>query len=568
MPLVRSNDDGNVNGYVHSHRFPGANTAVPTANEDQTQLEATRKFLQANQLSVDIFAVSPAGKDRSEPARNELGKQELSTTFAVGEESEAAQPKGEAGEVRAITAPIDRSDAAVRRGDDVRVDVVVRTRGVGHFFPGGTVDAFDVWLELEASDDRGQTIFWSGQVEDNGKGPVDPRAHFYRSLQIDGHGRVINKRNAWATRSVVYVHLIPPGAADTVHYHLHVPENCGDQITLVARVNYRKFSWYNTQFSFAGVAAPETKRTPSAEKITTPDYDDRHFVFTGDTSNVSGNRKAIPDLPIIVLAKDTKTLRALPRSAPAPQPKIVSVKEEWTRWNDYGIGLFLQGDLKGAAAAFEEITAADPRNPDGWTNIGRVLLQEGDTAGARRVLEKSLAINANLARTNFFYAKALREDGDYDGAIAHFKTVVGQFPRDRVVHNELGRVLFLEKRYADAVAEFEKTLAIDPEDLQAHYNLMLCNAGLGEETKAEEHKARYLRFKADEAAQAITGPYRERHPEDNNERQAIHEHFSVALTAAQQQKPAATKLATAKAAKVKLAGKVAIPGNADPGGGN
>jgi len=568
MPLVRSNDDGNVNGYVHSHRFPGANTAVPTANEDQTQLEATRKFLQANQLSVDIFAVSPAGKERSEPARNELGKQELSTTFAVGEESEAALPKGEAGEVRAITAPIDRTDAAVRRGDDVRVDVVVRTRGVGHFFPGGTVDAFDVWLELEASDGKGQTIFWSGQVEDNGKGPVDPRAHFYRSLQIDGHGRVINKRNAWATRSVVYVHLIPPGAADTVHYHLHVPENCGDQITLVAKLNYRKFSWYNTQFSFAGVEAPETKRTSSAEKITTPDYDDRHFVFTGDTSNVSGNLKAIPDLPITVLAKDIKTLRVLPGSAPAPQPKIVSVKEEWTRWNDYGIGLFLQGDLKGAAAAFEEITAADPRNPDGWTNIGRVLLQEGDTAGARRVLEESLGINANLARTNFFYAKALREDGDYDGAIAHFKTVVEQFPRDRVVHNELGRVLFLEKRYADAVAEFEKTLAIDPEDLQAHYNLMLCYAGLVEETKAEEHKARYLRFKADEAAQAITGPYRERHPEDNNERQAIHEHFSVALTAARQQKPAATKLATAKAAKVKLAGKVAIPGNANPGGGN
>src|SRR5437870_5723266 len=125
MPLVRSNDDGNVKGYVHSHRFPGANTAVPAANEDQTQLDATRKFLQANQLSVDIFALSPAKKERSAPARNELGKQEFSTTFAVGEESEAALPKGEAGEGRAVTAPIDRTDAAGRRGDDVRVDVVV-----------------------------------------------------------------------------------------------------------------------------------------------------------------------------------------------------------------------------------------------------------------------------------------------------------------------------------------------------------------------------------------------------------------------------------------------------------
>jgi hypothetical protein len=67
---------------------------------------------------------------------------------------------------------------------------------------------------------------------------------------------------------------------------------------------------------------------------------------------------------------------------------------------------------------------------------------------------------------------------------------------------------------------------------------MLCYNGLGEETQAEEHKARYLRFKADEAAQAITGPYRELHPEDNNERQAIHEHYGVSLAAAPPQKSA------------------------------
>jgi hypothetical protein len=100
----------------------------------------------------------------------------------------------------------------VRRGDTERVDVVVRTKKIGHFFPGGTVDAFDVWLELKGTDDKGQTIFWSGMVEDNGHGPVEPGAHFYRSLQVDEHGNPINKRNAWATRSVVYVHLIPPKA--------------------------------------------------------------------------------------------------------------------------------------------------------------------------------------------------------------------------------------------------------------------------------------------------------------------------------------------------------------------
>src|SRR5213593_4037158 len=524
MPQVPSNDDGNVKGLVHSHRFPGANTAVPTANQDQAQYEFAKNFLQDKQLSVDIFAISPAEKDANAPVRSELGKPELSTTFAVGEESDASLPKGPAGEVRPITAPIDRTDAAVRRGDDARVDVVVRTRKVGHFFPGGTVDAFEVWLELQATDEKGQVLFWSGKVEDDGKGPVEPGAHFYRSLQIDGHGNPINKRNAWATRAVVYVHLIPPGAADTAHYRLHVPENAGNKITLHARLCYRKFAWWNTQFSFAGV--PDSAQ-PNSD--VTPDFDDRKFAFTASLKGVSAKEERIPDLPVVALAENEVTLQVASPSTPIPEPKVVLQKDDWQRWNDYGIGLFLQGDLKGAQAAFQKVTEIDADNPDGWVNIGRAAVQEGDMERARVVLEKALALTPDLARAHFFYAKVLRNDGNYEGAAEHLRKVLAQYPRDRVALNDLGRILFLQRKYADAVKVLQNVLAVDPEDLQAHYNLMLCYNGLGNEKQAREHQIRYLRFKADELSQAITGPYRQLNPEDNNERQAIHEHGSVPL---------------------------------------
>ncbi len=536
MPLVPSKDEGNIDGYVHSHRFPGANTAVPTANEDAVQLQASQNFLQDKQVSVDIFAISPAGKENGQASTSKMPKQELSTTFAVGEEADISLPHGPAGEARPITAPLGSVDAAVRRGDDVLVDVVVRTRKVGHFFPGGTVDAFDVWLELQATGEKGQTIFWSGKAADGGKGPVDPGAHFYKSLQIDAHGNPINKRNAWASRAVVYVHLIPPGAADTVHFRMHVPESAGEQITLHSKLNYRKFQWFNTQFAFAG-----KQEAVQANPHVTPDYDDRSVTFTLDESNVSSTAKGIPDVPIIVVAEDTKSLHVLPRTAAAPAPEVVWAKEDWTRWNDYGIGLFLQGDLKGAEQAFTEITKMDPQNFDGWTNVARVRVQEGDTAGAKEVLLKALALKPGLARANFFYARVLKEEGQYDEAAKALEAVLAQYPRDRVVHNELGRVLFLQKRYADAVKELQKTLEIDPEDLQANYNLMLCYTGLGDEQRANQHRDRYLRFKADESAQALTGAYRKLHPEDNNERQAIHEHGSVPLAAqaAPPKKPAA-----------------------------
>ncbi|MEJ7605009.1 MAG: hypothetical protein WKF37_01790 [Bryobacteraceae bacterium] len=37
----------------------------------------------------------------------------------------------------------------------MRVDVVARTRKIGHFFPAA-VDAFDVWIELIATDAAGK----------------------------------------------------------------------------------------------------------------------------------------------------------------------------------------------------------------------------------------------------------------------------------------------------------------------------------------------------------------------------------------------------------------------------
>jgi tetratricopeptide (TPR) repeat protein len=185
--------------------------------------------------------------------------------------------------------------------------------------------------------------------------------------------------------------------------------------------------------------------------------------------------------------------------------------------------------LKSAAAAFQKVTEADPSNPDGWVNLGRVAVQEGDMERARMVLQRALSLNPDLARANFFYARVLRTDGDYDGALAHLKKVLAQYPKDRVVRNEAGRVLFLQRKYKDAMAQLEDAIAVDPEDLQANYNLMLCYKGLGNNEKAAEYEKLYLRFKADESSQTITGPYRRLHPEDNNERQAIHEHVSAPL---------------------------------------
>jgi len=155
----------------------------------------------------------------------------------------------------ACHAPIDRTDAAVRRGNDIRVDVVVRTRKVGHFFPAGR-GRVRRWLELQATDEKGRRFLeWQGCGQ--WQRPVEAGAHFYRSLQIDGHGNpsineTLGRRGPC---------LRPPRSSGRGGYGALSPAhsgNAGDKITLHAKLTI-EVQLVQYAFSFAGVEEDVTE---------------------------------------------------------------------------------------------------------------------------------------------------------------------------------------------------------------------------------------------------------------------------------------------------------------------
>lgn len=528
MPLVKSNDPAAKKGMVRSHRFAAANTAVPFVNKDQKQLDEVKAFLTSGFISVDIFAASPIEGEENTTRmvrRAADADQSLMSTFGVGEESVSGGPVV-IREVGKVAAPLNRVATKFQPGSTIRLDVAVRTKAVGHFFPDGTVDAYDVWLEVEGKDRNGKHIFWSGRVEDNGKGPVEPGAHFYKSYQLDGAGNPIDKRNAWQTRSVLYVRLIPPGAADVAHYRVRIPKDAQGPIAFTAKLNYRKFAHSYTQFSYAG--QPKPGQDPSRVSV---HFDSREYSYDKKNipANVSGNiKQEIPDIPIVTLASAQTTLQiAAPGEETVWEPVVR--QEDHIRWNDWGIGMLLQGDLKGAEYAFKKVMEANPAYADGPLNVARALIQEGETEAAKPFILKALQLGPKLGRVHFFLAMAQKADGDYDKAIESLRFVESQYPRDRVVLNQLGRLLFLKREYKPAVQYLERVLQVDPEDVQAHYTMMLALRGLGDQQRATISQQAFERFKADESSQTITARRRMVSPEENNERQMIHDHTSILL---------------------------------------
>ena len=149
-----------------------------------------------------------------------------------------------------------------------------------------------------------------------------------------------------------------------------------------------------------------------------------------------------------------------------------------------------------------------------------------------------------------------KSEGDYDGALASLQTASDMYPRDRVVLNQIARILFLKRQYAEALKVLQRVCLVDPEDLQMHYTMMLCYRGLGDRERGAREEALFRRFKAEESAQSITSIRRLISPEDNNERQQIHDHESVKLGGA---KPAS-------AAEHQL--KVKVTRTAATGGGS
>lgn len=439
---------------VHSHSFAAANTGVAALRGDAESGLAERRAFLDDAVRVDLFALQ-------------------------GEE------EAETGEI----APLRPTLPNLEAGKRYRLDAVVRTLKLGHHLTQGTADSNELWLEISVRAGT-RVIAQSGQLDANRE--VDPEAYFLNAWLLDRDGNRIDRRNAQDIFVALYDHQIPPGAASVVHYQLDVPPDATGTLTIDARLHYRKFT-------------------------------------SAFLKHVQGAAYAGNDLPIITLARDSVTLPIGNAHLPAQDRNVPA----WQRWNDYGIGLLRnasggganKGELRQAAYAFSQVEALG--RGDGALNLARVHFREGalDEASAALIRAGQGAYPAPAWTRAWFSARIDRQLGNLDRAADTLSAIAEtrfnearergfDFGIDTRVRNLLGRTLFdlarrergdARKVERDVLLEraeiqFKAALAVDPEDLGAHYNLAKLYAQRGEHELAAEHRDLHAQYKPDDQA--------------------------------------------------------------------
>lgn len=509
MPLIASNDfgakqfDGPAGQLsIHDHNYASGNTGLPALRGYLEKVLGQHEKLLKGSLRVDIFGIKEGGS--------------VDDT---------------------LQAPLRPEVPTLKPGQNYLLETVVRTLTLGHLFTQGTVDSNEIWLDITlTSGDR--VVGRSGGLD--ARGEVDPWSYFFNVFMLDREGNRINRRNPQDIFTPLYNHQIPPGAARVVHSGFTVPEDLTAPLTVTVKLQYRKFDYQYMDFIYQHARPGDN---PLVGINDSPASVDQIATSRGDVEYRN-------TLPILTIATDTLTFPVAgvegsvaesgDTASNNPTPEIPL----WQRWNDYGIGLFLEekSELKQAEHAFQQVEKLN--RFDGPLNLARVYLLEGRVDETVEAVQRA-ALHDSPAppewTLSWFSGLANREQGRLKEAEDNFRSIVDQstaeriargfdFSRDYEVLNALGRTLLDQAEQLlspadsdqrsellhEAARQFERTLAIDSENVNAHYNLGLLYAILGDEEREQEHKQLHLRYKPDDSAQGLAvRKAREKYPAAN-----------------------------------------------------
>jgi len=186
-----------------------------------------------------------------------------------------------------------QSPDSIRPGEEIDIRVVISSNKVGHDFPTGPLDIIQSWINLEVTDDQGNILMSSGNVDQ--KHFIEPGAFMFKAEPVDRYGNLIDRHNLWEMVGVRYRRALFPGFSDVARYTVACPSSAG---TPVGPEGDRGDP--HRDFTVSTPAAPGTLQVKASLDYRKADQFLLNFMF-GDDSGLTA--------PVIQMSVDEKTIR-------------------------------------------------------------------------------------------------------------------------------------------------------------------------------------------------------------------------------------------------------------------
>jgi len=386
------NEYGAIDGQIRSHRFIGANSAIPTFYSYSDQLSKTQEFLK-DTVAVDIFGLTVKHKNSTEQIY-----------------------------------PLGSRSFDVRAGDELTVDVVIQNTRAGHSLVPEQRDFYQSWVECIAKNERGEIVFHSGGLDSEGS--LDPYAHSYTNRLIDRGGRRIDHHEVWQTRLKTYDNTILPGRSDLVRFRFRVPSGRTRRLDIAVRVNYRRFRKEYTDFILAEATNYPVFELGSAHQAVN--------IGKNTLQNSSGmeqHRSLLRwnNYGIALLGQEQwwaaanafhEVTKLDPNNADGFINEGIAELSRWVesrKENSDGPGIFSLDNANAPPQAF---------------------------ASALGFIQRALENSPNSARALFYRGVIFRLQNRLNEAIADFLNIERQYPRFRQVRDELGYAYYLKTDFS------------------------------------------------------------------------------------------------------------------------
>lgn len=165
------------------------------------------------------------------------------------------------------------------------------------------------------------------------------------------------------------------------------------------------------------------------------------------------------------------------------------------------LGLIYSGfeKYRDAAEAFQRAVSADGNYIEAYCELGDVLLiQLGDIAQAKVVLQKAIALDGAHARARTLLGIAHFRENATDAAIQELQAAVKLNPTSQTARYTLATAFLQKEAWSPAIDTLKALIDIDPFHAKAHFSLGTAYRRIGEIAAAQENLRRFETLSVEE----------------------------------------------------------------------